>query len=58
MTDTTHEVMLGTRVSKDLAKRVEKFRERLAKKTPGVKISTSDALRVLIERSLANEVAR
>jgi hypothetical protein len=58
MTDTTQDVMLGTRVSRDLAKRIERFREHLEKKTPGVKISTSDALRALIERSLAKESTR
>lgn len=49
------DVALSARVSAELAERVEKFRERLAKKTPGVKVSTSDAVRALIEKSLASE---
>lgn len=52
------DVAISARVSPELAERVERFRERLAKKNPGMKVSTSDAVRALIEKSLASEAPR
>ena len=48
-------VMLGARVDSELAEKVEEFREKLARRTPGIKVSTSDAVRVLIEKGVAEE---
>ncbi len=50
------DVAINVRVRPEIAERIEKFRVKLAKKTPGAKISTSNAVRVLIEKSLASEV--
>jgi hypothetical protein len=52
-----HDVMLGTRVSSELNKKIEKVRDQLAKANPGVRVSMSDAVRALIERGIASTEA-
>jgi hypothetical protein len=50
---TVDEKMVGARVSKELEARIEKFRQQMAKRTPGLRPSLSDAVRTLIEAGLA-----
>ncbi len=49
------EKMVGTRVSKRLLGKLQKFQTKLATETPGVKIRQSDAIRVLLEKAIAAE---
>jgi hypothetical protein len=46
---------VATRVSKSFFGKIEKFQEKLAAKTPGVKINQSDAIRVLLEKAITAE---
>ncbi len=50
---TTKEPTIATRVSLELLRKIKKFQTKLAEEQPGVKIKQSDAMRVLIERGLA-----
>jgi hypothetical protein len=44
--------MVSTRVSADLEKKIEKYREHLEKQAPGTQPSMADAVRAIIVRGL------
>lgn len=55
---TKRDRMVGTRVSDDLEKKIEKYKERLEKQAPGTQPSMADAVRALIVRGLEAETSR
>lgn len=52
---TEQPVMVGARISSDLAKKVEKTREKLAKKNNGMKVSTSDVVRMALQNFVESQ---
>jgi hypothetical protein len=48
----------SVKLSPELSGRIDRFRQRLQAKSPGVSISMSDAMRALLEKALAAENGR